>query len=136
MPPDFPPDRTVHASFPAHGAPSLKSQRLVTIPQLPLQKHLRFDHCFSAAVRMLIVLRHPICIAYLLLFLVPMNLSVHTLLGACYEPAGWAEPVTQHGVSYSRFYSTAPAPALYNAASDPFIRKFVRWCVILTMSVL
>lgn len=57
-----------------------------------------------------------------------MNLSVHTLLGACYEPAGLTEPVTQYGVSYSRFYFTAPASALFNAASDPFIRKFVRFC--------
>ena len=55
-----------------------------------------------------------------------MNLSVHMLLGAYYEYAGWAEPVTQHGVSDPRFYSTAPATALFNAASNPFIRKFVR----------
>jgi len=36
------------------------SNRLETIPPFPLQELQRFDLYFSAAVQMLIILRHPI----------------------------------------------------------------------------
>ena len=128
MPPGFPPGHTVHASFPAHGVPSPPEAATCDHSSTPITgasqvRSLLFGsssdaYCSSSSYMFT---------TYLLLFLVPMNLSVHMLLGACYEPAGWTEPVTQYGVSYSRFYSTAPASVLYNTASDSFIRKFVRW---------
>ena len=69
--PAFPPLHTVRAGFPAYRVPSnvaiirLISHnnaaiRLVAIPPLPLQEFHRFDHCFSAPVHLLIILRQII----------------------------------------------------------------------------
>lgn len=71
--------------------------RLVPIPPPPLQRLHRFEHYFSTAVKRLIVLRPQTKCP--LPFLVPVILSVHMLLGAYFEPAGWIAPVTQYGVS-------------------------------------
>ena len=45
-------------------------------------------------------------------------------------------PLTWYGISYTRVYSTAPTICTFQYSRDPFIRKFVRHKVILTMSIL
>ena len=73
--------------------------RLVAIPPFPLQELHRFDHCFSAAVHLLIFF-----VRFFLAKAAAFPRSDNSIcasipLGLRYEPAGWDVPVTQHGRS-------------------------------------
>lgn len=77
------------------------------IPPLSLQELLRFEHYFSALIRLLIVLRQSIFSnttkniqKYSIPFLVPIiSTFTYIPLGAQYRPASLDVPLTQQGLS-------------------------------------
>ena len=76
--------------------------RLVAIPPFPLQELHRFDHCFSAAVHLLIFFVR-FFLAKAAAFPRSDN-SIFTIpLGFRYEPVSLPVPVTQHGRSEGKF---------------------------------
>ena len=133
--PSFPPAHTVHATFTAHGVPSVqKLHGLVTIPPFPLQKLHWFDHYFSASSNLLIVLRQNRRTLRTIPFLVPMDVSFHMYLGACFAclstdvPAG-KNPFAHHRCSHVDNYLPIN--------KQTFLRRFVSWCSnILTLYIL
>lgn len=92
--------------------------RLESIPPPSLQRLLRFELCFSALIRLLIVLRQSTVNFYgSIPFLVPTILSIHISLGYRFEPANSNTPVTYYGLSYLQF--------LLNHISDDFIVLYI-----------
>lgn len=84
----------------------------MSIPPSSLQGLLWFEHYFSAPVRLLIVLRQSITlVSYLILFLVPIILSLHISVGSCFEPVDLKVPARlnlSHFMVFQsmHFYST------------------------------
>lgn len=81
----FPPLRTVHATFIAHGAPSVTCHRLEAIaPATHYKCHHNFDLYFSAPIQLLIVLRQFTSIDARYISPFQQSYPSHIPLGACY----------------------------------------------------
>jgi len=148
--PAFPPLHTVRAGFPAYRVPSLHIQRLVSIPPLSLQKHLRFGHCFWALIRLLIFLRQLIPrkkahAFFRTLNAFPCSDSFYLYmmsLGAQYKPAGMMCPSNTTRYFIIRFFTLPHRHRKYGlfVSGQLFYRLFnsrVRQsCDILTIDIL